>query len=292
MKTTIYSLFALSMFAFSLYAHATVGGPTYIGDFHYNRADESIYYQVNEQSGRGCPTLLYKTSLENRVTTPVINCDQAEAIVNASTNQQDRYYGLRTTYADMLSAMKPLSPIALNQSNISIDVAYVNESTFGTGPDSFVSHRNFIANVYQNGTKVDSFEITGCSVNQPFVFLGFTIPGFEKKIVILSSAKSDCYEGGYIREKLHVVGNVSNINKDYINVYKTHYEGLEVSEHTPIVFEQDSDPTTIPASSTNSTPKDNNKNHTVIAFIAVIMLALGFFVGRFKRKDTSGAGTK
>ncbi len=283
MKTKTYLLVTLLMFTFSSSAHATVGGPTYIGDFHYNRADESIYYQVNEQSGRGCPALLYKMSLENRTVTPVIECDQAEAIVNASTNQQDRYYGLRTTYADILDAMKQLSPIALTQSNISIDVEYVSESTLGTGTDSFVSHRNFIANVYQNDTKVDSFEITGCSLNQPFVFLGFAIPGFEKKIIILSSTKSDCFEGGYNREKIHVIGNVSNINKNYINVYKTHYEGLEVSEHTPIVFEKDLAVIGMPVSPTNPTPVDTDSNHIVTALIAVIMLVLGFIVGRFKR---------
>lgn len=283
MKTIIYSLFAVSIFTFASSTHATVGGPTYIGDFHYNRSDESIYYQVNEQSGRGCPTLLYKMSLENRTVTPVIECDQADAIVNASTDQQDRYFGLRTTYADMLDAMKQLSPISLTQSNISIDVEYVSESTLGTGTDSFVSHRNFIANVYQSDTKVDSFEITGCSLNQPFVFLGFAIPGFEKKIIILSSTKSDCFEGGYNREKIHVVSNVSNINKDYINVYKTHYEGLEVSEYTPIVFEKDSTIIGTPVSPTNSTPVDVDSNHMVIALTAVIMLVLGFIVGRFKR---------
>ncbi len=277
MKTFLYTALFLLTLTISSVAYATVGGPTYIGDFHYNRADESIYYQVNEQSGRGCPTLLYKISLENRAVTPVVNCDQAEAIVNASTNQQDRYYGLRTTYADMLSAMKPLSPIALTNSNIHIDIEYVDESTYGTGADSFVSHRNFIANVYQNSTKVDSFKITGCSTNQPFVFLGFAIPGFEKKIAVLSSTKGDCYEGGYTRESIHVVGNVANINKEYVNAYKTHYEGLEVSEHTPIVFEKDSI-----ASSTTQTDSQKNTFDWKLVVIALLILAAGFWLGKIK----------
>ncbi|MDP3996511.1 MAG: hypothetical protein Q8P86_02360, partial [bacterium] len=77
----------LSVFVFSLLllttesSFATVGGPTYISDFKYNPADESVYYIVNSQSGRGCPPELAKISLNSGISEMALSCDEGEKIL-------------------------------------------------------------------------------------------------------------------------------------------------------------------------------------------------------------------
>ncbi|MEI7424811.1 MAG: hypothetical protein WCK10_01685 [Candidatus Staskawiczbacteria bacterium] len=70
-------------------------------------------------------------------------------------------------------------------------------------------------------------------------FCGYAIPGFDKKIILLSSAVSNCNEGGYIYETLNVVGGVDNLKKDY---WSNSYKGssaLVPNEGSLVVYEAD-----------------------------------------------------
>lgn len=210
MKTSLFTVafFAIFSLGFISTAHATVGGPNLIYDFRYSHADESVYYKVSDQGGRGCPTMLDKISLETEQVSDFYSCNDGEAAVRSFYNPSGpngNYYpgGLEQVakdITDIIKNFKPLTPLVLKNNGIEIDIQFQKPFYYGSVADNDVAYRIFNAIVYQRGVKVDQFEITGCSIDQPFLFQGYAIPGFNKKIVILSSAKGDCAEGGYIEK--------------------------------------------------------------------------------------------
>jgi len=190
---------------------ATVGGPTYVYNLKYNPNDESVYYTEQNQSGKGCPPILSKISLHTGETSTVFSCDEGFAL---STDED--FYPAQSVYnkiEEITKGFKPLTFLNLKENSIDLDVSFVKDKFFNES--DILLRKNFITWVYQDGIKTDEFPINGCSVEQPFSFAGYAIPGFNKKIIILSSAVSDSFEGGYIREGLHVV-NIPEV-KDRIH---------------------------------------------------------------------------
>lgn len=260
-------------------AQATVGGPTFIYDFKYNPGDESVYYTEVSESGRGCPPELVKISLTTEAASIAYSCDDGEKLVNAET-QYDQYQ-VRNAIEEITKDFKRLTPIDLKKNNITIDINFSKIHYYGEVAPENIGWRIFDGVVYQNGKKVDQFEITGCNMNQPFVFEGYEIPGFDKKIVLLSSTKSDCAEGGYIGEKLYVIGDLNNLDKTMATNYYKHASALVPSESTSIVFEAD----TVEIATTTQTTKEDNKEMPgnsiyLIIITGLVALIVGFLLGK------------
>jgi hypothetical protein len=185
-------------------AHATVGGDSTISDLVYNNKDESVYYTVIDESGRGCPDMVDRISLVDNTVRNVFTCDQGENIIN--TMGTEGFGEVSKRVINIKKGMKLLTPISLSKNVIQIDVEHIKEvpSKF----DDFETNHLFEITVYQNEKQVLSASVVGCEKDQSFSFTGYAIPGFEKKMILFQSTKTDCYEVGYIQERLHVVGGV------------------------------------------------------------------------------------
>jgi len=262
---------------------ATVGGPTFIYDFKYNSQDESVYYINVSASGRGCPPELKKLSLTSGGPQVVYSCTDGEKLISKGGS-------VYSAINNITSSFKNLVLIDLKKNNISVDVNFVDYKKFD--PDiNEIESANFIASVYQNNKKVAEFPVTGCNLEQPFVFAGYAIPGFDKKIVLLLSTKGDCWEGGYIHESLHVVGGLENLNKTGLNYYKD-ASALTPNEGTLVVFEADKIKANTPE--VPSKNDDNNLSNSQMMylyligfFVAVTSLIIGIVIGKLFVKNNN-----
>ena len=90
-------------------AYATVGGPTFLYDFKYNPADESVYYTLHSESGRGCPPELKKVSLNTLKHSVVYSCAEGEKLAIDDSNI------VRNKINEITSGFKNLIPINLRQ---------------------------------------------------------------------------------------------------------------------------------------------------------------------------------
>lgn len=254
-KNCFFSLFFLflvvscAVVIFPHHASATVGGPTVLHGFTYNPTDESVYYIQNSFSGRGCPPILKKISLNSGNISDVYSCEQGEK--DAYKNGVYDASLAMTEINKIINGFKPLSPISLKDNSLSIDVNFINSEKSSYTPPEII-RSNFSALVYQDSKKVTDFTLTGCTTKQPFLFEGYAIPGFEKKIVLLSSTKGDCIEGGYTNETIHVVGGLRTIQKEFYTTTAKGVSALVPHEGTLLVYE----PETISPTSQNTSPQN------------------------------------
>jgi len=279
---------SLAIFAFGILfvAHsalATVGGPTFIYTFKYNPLDESVYYIQNSESGRGCSPELMKLSLNSSKSQIVFSCEEGEKLLGGGDDYNIN--PVNVAINKIIQNFKDLTPINLKTNRISIDVNFVNYENIS--PEiTEIKNANFIASVYQDNKKIVDLPISGCNLEQPFVFGGYAIPGFNKKIVLLLSAKGDCWEGGYIYETLHIVGGLNNLDKTYLSNFYKESSALIPNEGTLVVFESEGVSKEVEATNnpellteTNADTKDTSK--IPYAILAVILgLGLGYFFGR------------
>ncbi len=274
----------LSIITYSIvsYTHATVGGPTYIGNFSYNRDDSSIYYIKQSYSGKGCPPELVKISLTTQTISDVISCNQAERFI-------DDIQALNTEIEVITQNFKQLSQFNLKNNNIRIDLDFSNSERLDGITDDSIIKRNYIANVYQGDKKVGEFSISGCKLDQPFNFAGYSIPGLEKKIAIVSSRIGDCWEGGYIYENIYIINIVDKIDRTpVLGTGKNELEELKTNAGTLTVYPNKND-TNIVSSNTdnNQTPISNElsgNNNLALILMAIVILLVGIIIGnRFKK---------
>ncbi len=277
------------------HAQATVGGPSFISTFTYSPANESIYYIKKEEGGRGCPPELMKMSLVSGRSDVVFSCTQGESLLGTSDSGVPL---VNMEISKITKDFKILTPIDLKKNQIFIDVSFLNSEKYSPESNEMLKS-NFNGAIYQDNRKIAELSITGCTKEQPFLFAGYAIPGFERKIVLLLSTKGDCAEGGYINETLYVVGGVSSLNREYFtNSYKG-LSALTAGVGTLTVFE--SDETEIkakiaPIKNTNTTdiqvavkdipattPKDTPSLFTTIGIVLISVLS-GLFVGRLLYK--------
>lgn len=262
-------------------AKATVGGPTFIHTFTYNHENESVYYISKSFSGRGCPPELRKVSLNSGISEVVYSCNEGQGI--GASN-------VATEINKITNNFKNLQPINLHDNNISIDVDFVGyeklepESNESEKFLEQIQYANFIASVYKDDKKIIDLPIKGCNVKQPFIFGGYAIPGFEKKIVLLLSTKGDCFEGGYIYETLHVVGGVDNLDKAYLNNFYKTSSALIPNEGALVVFESDniSRSTSLHNESIDTgldVTQERGFSAVTLIIVGVVSLVIGLFVG-------------
>lgn len=261
-------------------AFATVGGPTYIYNFKYNPLNESVYYIAQDQGGRGCPPELFKLSLNTGKSQVDYSCDQGEKL-----EVQDTFSAVDAEINKITNSFKYLIPINLKTNRISVDVSFVDYEKLSPELDE-VKNANFIASVYQDNKKIIDLPIKGCNLEQPFVFGGYTIPGFDKKIVLLLSTKGDCFEGGYINETLHVVGGVSNLDKTQLTNFYKDPEALVPNEGTLVVFEpeevskklekvNDSSDVVVNKDTDDTTGNEKQADNNILYLFLTFFLALG-----------------
>lgn len=257
-------------------AHATVGGPTYVYDFTYNPANESVYYISNAMSGRGCPPELMRLSLVDSTIQKAYSCEEAEAQLTPPTTYLSPIINITETF-------KHLASINLKKNNISVDVRFLNYKNISLDV-SEIKKANFVATAYQGDEKLVDFPIVGCSAEQPFTFAGYAIPGFEKKIILLLSAKGDCWEGGYTRESLYVVGGVSNLDKTPIGNFYKNASALVPNEGTLVVFAKDADSDTT-STTTTETPATHKTSNPTILLVGALLIGLiaGVTLGRVRK---------
>ncbi len=284
MFRTVLILAAIIIASFPAISHATVGGPTYIYSFKYNPTNESVYFVKQSESGKGCPPELLKMSLATGATDVVFSCDQGIALMTDGSSAG--YTPVNTAINNIVKNFKDLTPIHLQKNNIAIDVNFVRSEKL-IPEDDFIVRSHFMAKVFQDNTMLAEVPIVGCALDQPFVFSGYAIPGFEKRIVLLLSTKGDCFEGGYINETLYTVGNITNIDRTSVGDPLMKVAGpLVPSAATLIVFEKDkvdliatttdngTNPIgTVPNSQGNSYPP------VPIALAAVIGIIIGLVLG-------------
>lgn len=279
LRIALVSVFTfLGVMFFSSPAGATVGGPSYVHSFTYNPANQSVYYIKNDMGGRGCPPELFKLSLETGVHTVVYSCEQAESSLSGE-GSQDPYY-IQSEFAKITDGFKNLIPINLKKNKIAVDVAFIRSEFYEPG-SSEILRREFSAVVYQGEKKISSVGVTGCSLDQPFVFAGYEIPGFQKKMILLLSAKDNCFEGGYIGERLSVLGGLDSVNRiDAPNAYKGE-SALIPNEGTLVVYENDPAPKFDVVSTTTPPVSENHdSSRTTILIVGVTALILGFVTAR------------
>ena len=186
----------LAFFSTVSIVSATVGGEKHMDSFTYNPANESVYYIKSDFGGRGCPPELFKMSLVSGKTDIVIPCgDDMNDVLNRKIQAAT-------------SGFKPLIPFELGTHAIAINVAFVRSEQYSPEIDE-ISMSHFTATVYQDEKKVYDFPVQGCSAGQPFTFQGYSIPGYDKKIIVRLTTKGDCFEGGYKYDTAHVVGGVT-----------------------------------------------------------------------------------
>ncbi len=222
---------------------ATVGGETLIYNFKYNPIDESIYYIQQSYSGRGCPPELIKLDLNSEKKETVFSCSQGEKFLSESNNYD---FSLVNTEIERLTKnFKPLIPLDLKSNNITININFDREEKYAELNE--VIRRHFTSSIYQNNKKIKEFSVIGCNLNQPFTFQGYFIPGYNKRIALLMSAKGDCWEGGYITESLYTIAGVDNLNK---TVSTNFYKGLSAlvpNEGNLVVYGSDKVVATTPS---------------------------------------------
>lgn len=268
-------------------SHATTGGPTYIYSFKYNPANESVYFVQQNESGRGCPPELLKMSLSTGKTDVVFSCSQGESLISA--NSATGVASVTTAINNIVKDFKDLTPISLPKNNIAIDVNFVKSEKLSP-TDNWIARSQFTAEVSQDANKITDVLIVGCASDQPFVFAGYAIPGFEKRIVLLLSTKGDCFEGGYTNETLYSIGNINHLDRTQANDSWKTASPLVPSAATLVVFERDN-------MSTNATATNNNQVDTAtttaaaqsaesnsypqifLAVAAIIGAIIGFILG-------------
>jgi len=292
MKSNIVSFSVVFLFTalisslfFASSVNATVGGPTYVYSLKYNPADESVYYTQVNGGGRGCPPELWKISLNTGKRNVVFSCDQGEALQTATPNSDSPLVNIEIER--ITENFKDLTQIHIPNNAIDIDLTFTREEILDDKSD-WVIRTDFSADIYEDGTLISELTVSGCSKEQPFVFAGYAIPGFDKKIILLQSAKGDCWEGGYIYESLHVVGGLNNLDKAHVNgSYKTR-EPLVPNEATLVVFERDV--VTNDAAPTSTTTPSNHLDkigdypliHLLLAGLLGVLI--GFVLARIAKK--------
>ena len=231
-------LIVAGFFAVTTTAVATVGGPTYIYDFRYNPANESVYYISASQSGRGCPPILRKLSVRTGESETVFSCEQGEALLSGSAFAGQYPAPLFQKFEEITGRFERLAPLNLPKNNVEVDLTFTRTEDYA--PDlPEIKRTYFLAEVYHNGTKAAEFPIAGCSSGQPFMFAGYIIPGVSDNVALLRSAKSDCFEGGYTGESLYIIDGISGLNTTYPVDFSKWNEPLVPSEATLVVFEKD-----------------------------------------------------
>lgn len=276
-----------------LFSHnvwATVGGSLVLYDFKYNPGDESIYYIELDGGGRGCPPVLKKISLLTKQTETIFSCEDGESLTDYNWENRHLVY---QKINEITNQFKDLIPISLKKNNVVIDVNFLTDEYVGN-EQSYLIRRVFSLDLYQNEKLVDKTEIVSCDLEDPFLFQGYSIPGFDHKIMLLMSSDADCFEGGYISDSIYIINGLDNLDKTYAGSYKG-ITPIQPNKDTLIVFESEKVGNQESTSVNSDSIDDINEGASsgrfsqimLGVFIGILSLLVGILFGKIISKKKS-----
>lgn len=277
-KILVSSLFLLVVFSFLISSDtilATVGGPTYISAIASDAAGTPVFYTVNDNGGRGCPPIVHKIDLVTSQDTPVKSCDDFENEFTYSTAGLQKY---NQFISDVYQNLGYLGSVSLEKNNIDIRVEFVSEEIQADYSSEPV-WTNFRAHISQDGKELGTIDFRGCSVDQPHVFEGYMIPNSDKMVILISN-KGDCFEGGYVKESLHMIGGVNYHDTNAVRGFKT-ASATEPNSGNVVVYAF-----TQPVSTGNDDTKSSEGKYFGILLLGLIALVVGLVAGYFVGKKS------
>jgi hypothetical protein len=178
---------------------ATVGGPTIIHSLQYSptNGQEFIYEQQN-YGGKGCPPEIYAINIKTQIKRTLVSCDEG---IRNSVEYNTKLENTLSQYPNLLKH------IDLIKNKFSAKITAVKEHDFDASTGNF-GGTDFQLDLFQNNEKKASILYSGCSKDQVHIIEGYAIP-YKSTLVLLVSTKGDCFEGGYTRENLYIVPNIS-----------------------------------------------------------------------------------
>jgi hypothetical protein len=216
MKKINYVLLLVSIiFSFSIMterAFATVGGPTYISSIASNVENNSVYYTVHSNGGSGCPPSIHRVDLITLADSELKSCRQFEQEFSFTEEGLQKYSQFM---ADTYQDLPYLGSVSLKKNNIDITVEFLSEHL----EEGSVFWREFRATMIQDNKQVAKIDFRGCAQDQPHVFEGYRIPNSDMMAILISN-KGDCFEGGYLKEVLHIIKGVKYYDTNVVRSFK------------------------------------------------------------------------
>ena len=134
----------------------------------------------------------------------------------------------------------------------------------------------------KNGSELGKINFRGCSQDQPHVFEGYMVPN-TTAMAFLVSNKGDCYEGGYVKETLHLIKGVQYVNVDPVRSYKTE-SATELNTGNMVVYAtEDKSPETPVEPSAQENSPERYKNAYIIGG-AIMLFIAAYYLGKRARK--------
>lgn len=275
----------LLLLVLSTRVSATVGGPTTIERLSYGPNENSLYYVVNDGGGRGCPPIIEKINISTKDRTQVKSCDEIQ-----STYYRDD--GSAASYNQFIEDtfkypnIKPLPIISFTKNNISIIVEYVGEHRF----DEYNVSSDFRATIFQDNQKKGIINFIGCYEDQPNVFKGYVIPDTNKLVVEISRI-GDCFEGGYTKDDVYILDDISFQDTNPVGYYN-YFSEPGVHRGNLVVSAQDSKTVANIPSETETTEKNDFTSAWWILAL-IVSLVVSFIAGhKTKTKSTQEFAAK
>lgn len=207
-------LFVFSLLILGEKVSATVGGPTYISEIAYNASNNSVYYLENDYGGRECPPVIHQINLTNNQTTEVKTCDEIfqEYFRDYSEENNQKY---RQFISNFYKNLSYIGSVSLKKNNINVNVGTLSERV-ENGEKYWIEFR---ATLIQDNKEVAKIDFRGCDKEQPHIFEGYKIPNSDAMAVLISN-KRDCFEGGYVRETIHLVRGIKYYDTNIVRGFK------------------------------------------------------------------------
>jgi hypothetical protein len=272
MNKANYILLIFVLAVFSLWTEnvfATVGGPTYISSIAFNTKDNSVYYQVHDYGGKGCPVILHKIDLTTLKDSEVKSCDQVLEEYFFPEGDTGKY---NQFISDIYQNFSYLGSINLKKNNVDVQVEFISEHI----EDGYTLWTEFRANIIQDNKEIAKINFQGCSKDQPHVFEGYMIPN-SNAMAILISNKGDCFEGGYVEENLQVIKGIKYYDTNIVRSIKDE-SATEPNLANMVVYATLND---IENNDNVSVPQKNPAANVVLLVATfAVGIMLGYVVGR------------
>lgn len=283
-----YALLAFAMFSVLAVGQkvlATVGGPAYISEIAFKAEDNSVYYKLTSHDETGCPTIIHRIDLNTLKDVEVKSCDQVLGEWRDGDGDYQQKY--EQFQQDLYKGIPYLGSVSLEKNNINVDVEAMSEETI----DGEILWNEFRATITQDNIKKGTIDFTGCSKDQPHLFEGYMIPGTNAMAILISS-KEDCFEGGYIRETVDVIKDVTYHDTTIVRDYKKE-SVTEPNTANMIVYASAGNIGTNTTNTETNNPvttasSQEKKSNLVMALFAGLILVVGAILGYiFKKRSVS-----
>lgn len=207
------SLLALMLFALPETVFATVGGPTYVSQIAYDAANKAVYYLESDMGGRGCPPIVHTVDVAEIKDREIKTCDDVFAeFFNGNQDDEQKY---QQFISETYQSFPYLGSVSLEKNRISVRVETLGERV--ENGEKFWT--DFRATLTQDNREIGKLDFRGCSADQPHVFEGYRIPGTDAMAMLISN-KGDCFEGGYVRERLFIIKGVTYHDTNIVRSFK------------------------------------------------------------------------